>query len=348
MATQVADSSNSFAKRMGWLIVAAALLAPAAMGVAGLLSAFKVGELTGQVVFAWIAVAVVIDLFTRKRDALIKAKGRIVAGTLALVMALVSGVNVYRDTQKVDAAKKELIEQFMTTTVEAKIAAQPVVNSEPSPAAIALQSELAAAPVVLKAADISEADRMVGFMNAMKARVKKFAEDSGSLGRKFNAVDLSTVLAPENIMSKVNIDASRKKLHSYKTMIGERDAMMKQHFVLSEQIIRGSGLTEREVNDALAGLNSNKGTLMQNYANLSRAQLDSVKAIEDILDFAQRELGRIIVQNGQLMFEAQLELDEYQRLMQAMTEAANTEKVITQKVSTQAQKVKQDLVDQLK
>lgn len=348
METKVADSSNKFSKRIGWLILAAALLAPSAMGVAGLLSAFKVGELIGQVLFAWIAVAVVMDLITRKRDALIKAYGRIVAATLALAMALVSGISVYRDTQKVDTAKKELIEQFMASTVEAKIAAQPVVNFEPPPAAIVLQSELAAAPVVLKAAATSEADRMVGFMNAMKARVKKFAEDSGSLGRKFNSVDLSTVLAPQNIMSQVNIDASRKKLHSYKTMIGERDAMMKQHFVLSEQIIRGSGLTEREVNDALAGLNSNKGTLRQNYAGLSSAQLDSVKATEDILDFAQRELGRIIVQNGQLMFEAQPELDEYQRLMQAMTEAANTENVITQKVSTQAQKVKQDLVDQLK
>ena len=50
---------------------------------------------------------------------------------------------------------------------------------------------------------------------------------------------------------------------------------------------------------------------------------------------------------GLLGDEARRELDE-QRLMQAMTEAANTEKVITQKVSTQAQKVKQDLVDQLK
>jgi hypothetical protein len=125
MATKVADSSNKFAKRIGWAILAAALLAPAAMGVAGILSAFKVGELTGQIVFAWIAVAVVIDLITRKRDALIKANGRIVAATLALVMALVSGASVYRDTQKVETAKKELIEQFMTSTVEANVATRP-------------------------------------------------------------------------------------------------------------------------------------------------------------------------------------------------------------------------------
>lgn len=347
MATKVADSSNKFAKRIGWAILAAALLAPAAMGVAGLLSAFKVGELAAQVGFAWVAIAVVIDLITRKRDALVKDNGRIVAATFALVMALVSGINVYRDTQIVDTAKKELIEQFMTSTVEAKVAAQPVVNSVP-PAAIAPQSELAAAPVVLKVAATSEADRMVGFMNAMKARAKKFAEDSGSLDRKFNSVDLSTVLALQNIMSKVNIDASRKKLNSYKTTIGERDAMLKQHLVLSEEIIRGSGLTEREINDALAGLNSNKGTVMQNYADLSSAQLDSVKATEDILNFAQRELGRITVQNGQLMFQAQPELDEYQRLMQVLMEAVNTENAITQKVSAQAQKSKQNLVDQFK
>ena len=105
METEVADSSNKLVRYIGWAVLAAAFIAPIGMGVAGLLSAFKVGELTAQIMFAWVAIAVVIDLITRKRDALIKANGRIVAATLALATAVVSGIGVYRDTQEIDTAK---------------------------------------------------------------------------------------------------------------------------------------------------------------------------------------------------------------------------------------------------
>ena len=123
---------------------------------------------------------------------------------------------------------------------------------------------------------------------------------------------------------------------------------LKQHFIASEQIVRGSGLTEREVNEGMAGLNSSKGAIMQNYADLTSAQLGSVTATEDILNFAQRGLGRITVQNSQPMFQSQPELDEYQRLMQALTAAVATETAVTQKVTAQGQKSKQYIVDQLK
>lgn len=333
-------------KRIGWGLIALALGAPALMGAVGILSAFKVGELTVQVGFAWLVAAVVIDLLTKKRDALVKANGRIVAAVLALVVALVAGFNVYRDTQKVDSAKRELIEQFMQTSVAAK-AAHAEGTAQVAQAAAA-QKPAPAMPVAQQAAATSDADKAVGLFNAMKVRAKQFAEESAAIDRKFNAVDLSTVLAAQNLVNKASLDASRKKLNSYKAAIAERDAMLEKHFTLSEQLIRGSGLSEREVNDGLAGLNSNKGTVQKSYADLTEAQMASVKATEDILDFAQKGLGRIAVQNGQPMFQTQSELDEYRRLFQVLTDAASAEAAIAERVQAQAQKSKQNLVDQLK
>ena len=158
MSAVVAAPEQS-AKRIGWCLIALALATPALMGATGILSAFKVGQLTVQIGFAWVVTAVVIDLLTKKRDAVAKANGRIVAAVLALVMALVSGFNVYRDTQKVDTAKKELIEQFMQTSVDAKAApatepaqaAQPTVAPQPAPAA----------PVAQQIAATSDADKTV-------------------------------------------------------------------------------------------------------------------------------------------------------------------------------------------
>lgn len=333
-------------KRIGWGLVALALATPSLMGAAGILSAFQVGELTVQVGFAWLVAAVVFDFLTKKRDAITKANGRVIAAVLAVIMALVSGFNVYRDAQKVDTAKNELIKQFMTSTIEAKSApvASPATLVQPVPA----QQSTTVAPAAQQVAAVSDADRAVGFLNAMKVRAKQFAEESAAIDRRFNAVDLSTVLEASNLASKTGLDASRKKLNLYKAAIAERDEMLKKHYILSEKIIRGSGMSEREVNEGMAGLNSRKGAITQNYADLSNAQLASVKATEDILNFAQRGQGRITVQSGQPMFQTQLELDEYQRLLQVLTDAAAKETTITQKVQAQAQRSRQVLVDQLK
>lgn len=352
MTDAVVAAPEKSVKRIGWVILALALAAPALVGAVGVMTAFKVGELTAQVGFAWLGSAIVIDLLTRKKDAVTKANGRIVAAVLALVLALVTGFNVYRDTQKVDSAKKELIEQFMVSTVEARNATAPAAAPVPdtaTPAAMAtpLQDQ-APAPAVQKVAATSDADKAVAVLNAMKVRAKQFAEESGVIDRKFNAVDLSTVLVAQNIVSKAGIDASRKKLSAYKAAIADRDAMLKKHFVLSEQIIRNSGMSEREVNDGLAGLNSSKGPISQNYADLTRTQLASVNATEAVLNFAQKSLGRITVQDGQPMFQTQPELDEYRRLIQVLTDSAAAEDVVTQRVQAQMQKSKQAMVDQLK
>lgn len=105
--------------------------------------------------------AIVIDLLTRKRDAVTKANGRIVAAVLALVLSLVTGFNVYRDDKKVDTSKKELIEQFMASTVEAKN--NPTIEQAPVALAAPLQ-EQAAAPMVQKVAAMSDADKAVAVM----------------------------------------------------------------------------------------------------------------------------------------------------------------------------------------
>lgn len=350
MVSEVTEISVKSAKRIGWGLVVLALATPSLMSATGFISAFKSGEFTVQVGFAWLVAAVVIDLILKKRDATTKANGRIVAATLALVMALATGVSFYRDTQKVDAAKKELIEQFMKSAVEAKtVNGQAAPAYELVPVAPAAEPQAPSSPHIQKTTvGSTEADRMVVLMGLMKERAKKFAEEFGALDRKFNSVDLGTILVPQSLMSKASIQVSRKKLDRYKALIAERDALLKQHFVLSEQAIRGAGLTEQEVQEALAGLNSNKGAVVQNYANLTTAQLATVKASQDILSFTERGLGRIFVQNGQLMFQTQPELDEYQRLMQVLTDAAATESAITEKVTAQAQKSKQSLVDQLK
>ena len=98
----------------------------------------------------------------------------------------------------------------------------------------------------------------------------------------------------------------------------------------------------------MAGFNSSKESTVRTYADLAAAQLASVKASEDILNFAQRELGRITVQDGQPLFQSQPQLDEYQRLVQVLLSVGETEAKVTERVTALMQKNKQALVDQLK
>lgn len=345
MAVEMGSSAPNSAKRLGWVLLAIALATPIAMSAMGLISAAKAGELTVYVGFAWLVAAVVIDLLTRKRDAQTKANGRVVAAVLSLVMALFTGLKDYRDNQKVDTAKKELIEQFMAATVEAKTAQPSATDTTATPAPAPLVQPAAPEPPKKQ---MSEADQTVMFLSAMKERAKKFAEESAALDRKFNSVDLSTVLTPQNLVRKEAIDASRKMLNTYKSLVAERDQMLNRHFALSESIIKRAGLSESGMREAMAGLNSGKEPVARTYADLATAQLASVKASEDILSFAQRELGRITVQDGQPLFQAQSQLDEYQRLLQVLLSAADTETKVTEHVNALMQKNKQALVDQLK
>lgn len=346
MTDVVAAAPEKSVKRMGWALLALALATPALLGAAGILTAYKVGQLTVEVGFAWLVAAVIVDLFTRKRDAVAQANGRIVAALLALVMALVSGFNAYRDTQKIDSAKKELIEQFMATTVEARSApAKITAPAEPVSAAPVTAATPSPEPKPFIA---NEADRMVSFMSAMKVRAKDFAEKSAALDRKFNSVDMSTVLAPQAVTSKAGIAASRKTLSYFKGLINERDSMLNQHYIQTEQMIRSQGLTDREIQQALLGMRGPQDETVKAFVALSTAQLASLKATGDILDFAERSLGRLVVQNGQLMFQTQPELDEYNRLMQVLTSRATEEAEVTQRVAALSQKSRQNLVDQLK
>lgn len=77
------------------------------------------------------------------------------------------------------------------------------------------------------------------------------------------------------------------------------------------------------------------------------ATFDLIEKLPGWLGFLAFAVG-ITVQNSQPMFQSQPELDEYQRLMQALTEAVATETAVTQKVTAQAQKSKQYIAEQLK
>lgn len=339
MSAVAAEMPEKSAKRTGWGLLALALASPLMLAAAGAISAVKAGELFTKVGFAWLLAAGVLGLILKKRDDQSKANGRVAAATLALLMALFLGFTGYHDTQRVNTAKNELIEQFMVSTVTARTDAIP---------SAAMPSERPAAPIQRVAAGGSEADRAVAFLGAMKLRAKQFTETSAALDRKFSEIDFGSVLAPESLVDKASIQASRKMLERYRGLIQEREAMLKQHYELSEKIIRGMALTEREVNEGMAGLNSKKGPVLQMYAELNTLQYGSVKASGDLLNFAERGLGRITFQNGKLVFQSQPELDEYRSLLQALTDVAAKEDVVVKKVNANAQKIKQGMVDEFK
>lgn len=337
----VVPAPEKSAKRTGWALLALALASPILMSAVGVISAGKAGELTVQAGFAWLVAAIVIDLLTRKRDAITKANGRVVAATAALVLAGIAIYTDYRDNRKVDTAKKELIEQFMASSVEARNApAQASSSGKPDTAN--------PAPFVPAPAGASDADKSVSVLAAMTVQAKKFVETSAALERKFSALDVTQVLSPQNLLSAEGIKASRATLATFQGLIRERGAMLTNHFALMEQIIRSSGFSQGELANGLAGMEAGKGPVQKTYEELDAVQFAIVKATEDLVNFAERGLGRIRVQNGQLMFQTQPELDEYRRLMQLLTDAATKEGAVSQRVNALAQQTKQNMVNQLK
>jgi hypothetical protein len=309
----------------------------------GILSTFEFGEFAVQVGFGWLFFAVIGDLLLRKKDPQFRAKGRLVASSIALLMALNIGFTHFREEQKTSAIRKDLIEHFMAATVDADRA--PGISPSTT---LAQGTESPSVGLSEGQPTGTVPGHLDAYLNAGKKRAKDFAEESAAINRKFSSIDLSGVLLPKNLTNKASIDASRRTLNSYKAVIAERDATLVNHFALTEKITRSSNLTEKEVREGLAGLESGKALAVKNYGDLTRVQLATVAASEAILDFAEQNLGHMGVKNGQPLFETQPQLDEYRRLVGILNVAVSNESVVSKKVEGDARKLRQSMADSIK
>lgn len=336
------SAAKQSATRIGWALLAFALSTPFISIAAGAMTPYKAGELAFYLFFGWLVAATVVDRMLNKRNPLTRAKGRIGVGLFAVIAGLGLGVSSYQDTRRLTEAKKELIEQFMTSAVEAKRA--PAESPAVAPVAAADPVPM---PSPNKSASGSSTDKMVALMGAMQTQVKLLAENFGNIERKFNSVNLGEAFKPENVASREEIQKTRKKVAYLQSVVEERKAILRKYFVTVESLIRNSGLDAVEMNNAIQGFNSGKSNTERMYAELGQVQTAYFKAATNLLDYCESFLGRPFESDG-LRAMSDADMDELVRLNNALPEIAAREQIIVKQIEKQALERRQELVNEYK
>jgi hypothetical protein len=141
--------------------------------------------------------------------------------------------------------------------------------------------------------------------------VKAFTD----LNKQFTALDVSTLLTPQHLTDHAGIDASRATLREFTKLVNERDAVIDRYFKNREALFRTANIDEATRQAALQTFHEFTPKTEKTLEDFSAAQHDWADAVSAVLDFADANLGRHAVQDGQLMFPDQASLGQYRTLL---------------------------------
>jgi hypothetical protein len=273
-------------------------------------------------VVAYALCFVILGLALRSRTLNAKAYGRLALGIGFLAWSATVGFSTWRNSRRVEAAKTELVEAFMQATVSA---AQPT-SGDNTP--LQAQRKLSETQV-----DGNATDKQVAFIKGVKIRVTKWVTDAGELERKFAEIDLSDVLTPENLTSPAAIISSKQKLSQLQALISKRNVMLQRYMKGNLEYFQTTNVDEPTRREAISSFNAGKDSTLKAYDELGNAQLASLQSIQEMLNFAENSLGRTSVENSQIVFETQHQLEQYQSISTKIQQTAAHEEAVTKKMA---------------
>lgn len=254
-------------------------------------------------------------------------------------------IGAWRDAHRVTEAKKELIEAFMQATVSAAQPqpSTPMADSLPTQSA---PTTLALAQSLKSAAGSNTAEKQVAFMKGVQVRATKWATEAGALERKFAAIDLSDVLKPENLTSGPAIAASRQKVRQVQALINERNTALRRYLADSAEYFRTVDIDEPSRREATSSFEPGRDNSLKAHNELGSAQFASLQSILEILDFAEKNLGRTSVQDDQIMFQTQPQLDQYQSIFASIQRAEAQEEAVSKKIGELQKASRKSMLDE--
>ena len=281
LTNQIAQSSTPAPKisAVGWGLIVLAFATPIAASIMGYGNAAQAGEQVGKMVVGLGALVLVTSLALRGRSSLVHSYGRVVAGALFMLWALVTTGQYALQASK----NKTFYIEYQQLQVQ-------------------------------QAAHFTE------------------------LGKRFDAVDLTTVLIPENVTSAAGIASGREIIAEYRALLAERRSMLANHFAESEQFFNTRSPTEADRLGAVVAMEKGKGATIKTYGDLDRVQSAVATAMSDLLDWAATQSGKLKINKGQLALASQQQQTELNALLQKLESAETLQQHVLQETAMAQQK----------
>lgn len=141
---------------------------------------------------------------------------------------------------------------------------------------------------------------------------------------KFAAVNMADVLTPVALTTSSGISRSRATVRRFRELIDERRRLSVSFLDERERILRSSSLDQANQQAALGAFNSSKKQTLILIDNLEAIQREIIGSITKIIDLCASSLGQLGIQDGNILFQSQEQLDQYRIqlvLIQRYTEA---------------------------
>ncbi|QOJ23602.1 MAG: hypothetical protein HRU78_08030 [Gammaproteobacteria bacterium] len=300
-------------KIASYLLLGLALAIPLLMASVDAMNGYDIGLLFGQMVIPYIIVGATIRLTFNAYSITKRSYVELMLSMGLLAWSATVSISAWHDTHRLTEAKKELIEAFMQASVS---------NTQPHSSAQSLKSTESSNPT----------DKQIAFIRGVQVYVAKWGNDMKAIEQKFAAIDLSSVLKPENITSNSSITASRQKIRNVEAIINERQIALQRYLKDCAEYFRTVDIDESTRRETIRSFEAGIVHTLNAYDELRTTQLESLKSVVEMLDFAEKNLGRTSVKSGQITFETQTQWDQYLSILANIQQGAQREEAVNIKM----------------
>ncbi|NHZ99220.1 hypothetical protein [Massilia sp. CCM 8734] len=241
------------------------------------------------------------------------------------IVLVVLGIRQINSAERDLHAIKQAARQVVATMNE---------KEDPGPAAAPATSE--------------EARQIVAVVNGVNALLKRQMAQTDLLNKEFEKVDMGDTLTPSSLTTRTGIDGSRRKLVRFGELVGQRDRLLADSAAEGRQFLLTAKVPEHYRAPALANATKVAKQTLGLSAELSAVQKEFIKQMSTMLDFSQAQLGRTVMQKGDLMFAGERELATYRRLAVAIDKTGAREEAIVARFNAHVQQLKDNANNKFK
>lgn len=184
---------------------------------------------------------------------------------------------------------------------------------------------------IVNAAREKEQSKM--FVQQALAFQEKHSAKFQTLAQRMDQVTVAQYLTPEALTSPAGVEAGQAALERYHSLLQERNLLVQTY--LAEYTSFISGLPAGKLRDgAESTVGRNKAETENLYGMLDRAQGEHAAAIGAIFEWAQSNMGKVTLRNGQFLFSSAEQQQRLQVLVNRLQQAENEANAAMQKAQT--------------
>lgn len=140
------------------------------------------------------------------------------------------------------------------------------------------------------------------FNKQSQALQAKYGAAFDALGRRFRASDISLALTPEGVTTREGLAAGHRLVETYRGLLDERKKLLAEQHGEVDKLFKSKGVSPDVRRAAELIFLDGRDRLDKMNVDLDYAQRDMADAMTNLLGWFDKEVGRVGVKNGKVIY----------------------------------------------